>query len=204
MTKKTKVILVISVTILLVLILYAVSILILGYLLSYGFRMEPYVESDPASILDTIEDSSVVRFPENIESLKAADRTSYGIDYSTYVFILRFKTDQEGLDQLRKSLFKLYNYSEWKVDFDQIPEGLATYLLGYKHGKKGTPQWYRELPEGVVWTADGRGITDRYDEKNGKGKLHDIRCAWVILTGSEEIIVYMEGEGDYSLKDYGK
>ena len=46
-------------------------------------------------------------------------------------------------------------------------------------------------------------MTDRYDEKHGKGKLHDIRCAWVILVGSEEVVVFMEGEGDYSLKDYG-
>ena len=193
----------ISAATLLVLVFNALPILIFFRLFGHEFRTEIHDESQLASFLANIEDSSVVRFPENIESLKAADRTSYGIDYPTYNFILRFKTDQDGLAQLRKSLSQLYDYSEWKVDSDQIPEGLATYLLGYKHGQRRTPQWYRELPEGVVWTADGRGITDRYDVKNGKGKLHDIRCAWVIPTGSEEVIVYMEGEGDYS-QDYGK
>ena len=130
MTKKTKIVLGISAAILLVLILAAVSLFIFLHLLSYGFRTEPYVESNPASILVKIEDSSVVRFPENIESLKAADRTSYGIDYPTYDFILRFRTDQDGLAQLRESLSQLYDYSEWTVDLDQIPEALATYLLG--------------------------------------------------------------------------
>ncbi|MHC4655452.1 MAG: hypothetical protein ACYS91_10615 [Planctomycetota bacterium] len=204
MTKKIKIALGISAASLVVLILAAISIFFLGrYLLRQAFWMEPYDESHPESILVTIEDNSVVKFPENIESFKAADRTDRGIDSADYIFILSFKTDREGLAQLRESLSQLYKYKEWKVDLDQNAE-LLTFRLKDRPAKVRTPEWYRELPEGVVWTASGVGV-DYYGEggEGRKGKFHRISCTWVVLAESEEVEVYMEGDGYYSLKDYG-
>jgi len=202
MTKKIKIALGISTAILLALILAAVTFFIFVRFLRKAFWMEPYDESHPASILVTIEDNSVVRFPENIESLKAADRTDRGIDDTFYIFILRFKTDQKGLAQLRESLSQLYEYTESDVKPDQNADDFD---LRTFRSQKLTPEWYsEELPEGVVYTSRGVGV-NYYSPggEQGKGKFRHINCTCVTLAGSEEVVVYMQGTGYYSLKDYG-
>ncbi|MHC4113658.1 MAG: hypothetical protein ACYSWZ_24685 [Planctomycetota bacterium] len=200
MTKKTKIVLGISAAILLALVLAAISVFYGGrYFLRKAFWMEPYDESHPASILVTIEDNSVVKFPEKIESLKAADRTSRGIDSAHYNFILRFKTDQNGLAQLRESLSQLDRYIEDDVKPDQRD---YDFDLRISRKNKLFPEWYsEELPEGVVYTSHGKGVV--YSGKTAKGKFHYISCTCVTLAGSEEVVVFMEGVGYYSLKDYG-
>jgi len=206
MTKKIIITWGISVAIPLVLALAVVFVFFyVRFELRQAFWMEPYDESHPASILATVEDNSVVKFPENIESLKAADSTDRGIDAPFYIFILRFRTDQNGLAQLRESLSQLYEYVENDVKADQNPDAVVlTWRLKGKPGYVRTPEWYSELPEGVVWTASGVGV-DYYGEggEGKKGKFHSIRCTWVVLAESEEVVVFMEGEGYYSLKDYG-
>ncbi len=164
--------------------------------LAFGGR---YDNSHPASILATIEDNSVVRFPENIESLKAADKTDRGIDSFFYVFILSFRTDQDGLAQIQESLSLLYDYREYEVVANQYADE-----YDQRRSQKGTPEWYRaKLPEGVIYTAHGKGVIYTAHGESRIGKFHDISCIWVVLAESEKVIVYMEGVGDYSLKDHG-
>ncbi len=168
--------------------------------------MVPYDESHPASILATIENNSVVRLPKNMESFKAADRTDRGIDYAFYIFILRFKTDRDGLAQLRKSLSAMNRYWEGEVDSLQDPDVISTWRLRseVKDGQVRTPEWYRELPEGEVWTAEGEGVRHGSHGEQKDCKFYEISCTWVFLDESEEVVVYMEGTGEYSLKDYGR
>lgn len=155
---------------------------------------KPYDESHPASVLAAIEGNSVIRFPDKMESVKAADRVDRGVDSAFYVFIIRFTTDKNGLAQFRQSLSFLYKYSERKFDSPQYLDTQAVYRSLNRPGQIPTPQWYRESPEGNIWTASGQWAVNIHNE---------IRCAWVVLAGSEEVVVFMEGEGDYSLKDYG-
>jgi len=197
MTKKTKIVLVISAVILLALILAAVDIFFFEDLRQW-FWMEVHDESRLASFLVNIEDNSVVEFPENIESLKAAERV-YTDRGGSYVFVLRFKTDKKGLAQLRESLSQLHQPMESDAQPDRNSEYYADPRMYYK--KKGIPEWYsEEMPEGVHYQF--YGVTDYYLESR-KGKLTHINCASVTLADSEEVVVYMQGNGFYSMKDYG-
>ena len=201
-TKRIKIPWTLYAIILAVLILAAASFFIFVRYLRWAFWMEPYDESHPGSILVSIEDNSVVRFPENMESLKAADRTDRGIDDAFYIFILRFKTDRKGLAQLRESLSMLHEYTEYDVKSEQNADDFD---LRRFRSKKLTPEWYgEELPEGVVYTSHGVGVDySSPDGEQGRGKFHHINCTCVTLAGSEEVVVFMDGTGYYSLKDYG-
>lgn len=73
-----------------------ILVLMLGLsFLQHAFWAKPYDESHPASILATIEDNSVVRFPKNIEFLKDADKTGAGVfvapDADDWVLLLHRK-----------------------------------------------------------------------------------------------------------------
>ena len=199
MTKKTKIVLGISAASLVVLVLAAVYFFFFGHdLLRQWFWMEIHDESRLASFLVNIEDNSVVEFPENIESLKAAERL-YTQRESTYDFVLRFKTDKKGLAQLRESFSQLHTPSESDAQPDRSSEYYTDSRFYYEI--KGIPEWYsEEMPEGVH--CEFHGTTDYYLESR-KGKLEHIYCTSVTLTGSEEVIVYMAGNGFYSMKDYG-
>jgi hypothetical protein len=197
MTKKTKIVLGISAASLVVLVLAAVDLFFFEDLRQL-FWMEIHDESRLASFLANIEDNSVVEFPEKIESLKAAER-DYSPRGGSYHFVLRFKTDKKGLAQLRESLSQLHEPLESDAQPDRNSEYYADPRVGYK--EKGIPEWYsEEMPEGVHY--EFYGTTDHYLESR-KGKLQFISCACVTLADSEEVIVYMEGFGFYSMKDYG-
>ncbi len=166
------------------------------------FGTWPYDESHPAAILALIEDNSGVKFPEKIESLKAGDKINRGA-HSDYSFVIRFKTDQEGLAQLRESLSQLDRYHGYDVKPDQKADD---YDLRVWRENKLTPEWYREeLPEGVVYTAWGEGVNwySSVSRDQRKDKLHYIHCTCVTLAGSEKVVVYMGGTGDRNLRTNG-
>lgn len=198
MTKKTKIVLFISAATLLALILAAIDLLFFEDL-RHWFWMEIHDESRHASFITNIEDNSVVEFPEKIESLKAAERV-YSEREGSYVFVLRFKTDKKGLVQLRESLSQLDTYREYSVEPDDRTDDSDLRILF--RSQKGIPKWYNEeLPEGVFYTSFGEGV-DYYLE-SGKGKLKLMTCTWIVLAETEEVLVYMAGDGFYSMKDYG-
>ena len=155
-------------------------------------------ESRLASFLANIEDNSVVKFPENIESLKAAERV-YTESGGAYLFVLRYKIDKKGLAQLLVSLSDIREYFESDTQPDRNSEYYSDPRRFYR--KKGIPGWYiEEMPEGALYVFSG---TTGYYLKSRKGKLKRISCVCITLADSEEVVVYMAGDGFYSMKDYG-
>ena len=195
MTKKTKIVLGISAASLVVLVLAAVYFFFFGHdLLRQWFWMEIHDESRLASFLANIEDNTVVKFPEKIESLKAAERihTNRG---GSYHFALRFKTDKNGLAQLKESLSQLYK--NLVSDAQTDPNSEVYVYPRIVHSKKGIPEWYsEEMLEGVLYESLGSGSRVEYYGKNRNiaiAKIYVIDCKCVTLAGSEEVVVYMEG-----------
>jgi hypothetical protein len=194
MTKKIKIVLGISVALPLVLALAIVFVFFyVRFELRQVFGTWPYDESHPAAILALIEDNSGVKFPEKIESLKAGDKINRG-DHSSYHFILRFKTDQGGLAQLRESLSQLDSYREREIKPDQRAND-DDFDLRISRKNKLTPEWYsEELPEGVVYTAWGEGV-NWYKPVKERSKFHYIFCTCVTLAGS--MVIELCGCGHY-------
>jgi len=197
MTKKIKIVLGISVVLPLALALSAVYFFFFGHdLLRRWFWMEIHDESRLASFLANIEDKTVVRFPKKIESLKAAERV-HTDRADSYHFVLRFKTGKNGLDQLRESLSQMDYYVSSDAQTD--PNSEVDIYPRIVHSKKGIPEWFsEEMAEGVHYESIGSGSRVDYFEygKNiniAIAKIYTIECKCITLTGSDEVVVYMEG-----------
>jgi hypothetical protein len=195
MKKKTKIVLGISVLFPLVLALVAVYFFFFGHdILRRWFWMEIHDETRLVSFLANIEDNTVVKFPEKIESLKAAERVHTN-HVGSYHFVLRFKTDNKGLAQLQESLSQLRK--NLVSDAQTDPNSGVYVYPRIVHSKKGIPEWYsEEIPEGVHYESIGAGGRVDYSGKNRNiaiAKIYVIDCKCVTLAGSEEVVVYMEG-----------
>jgi hypothetical protein len=71
----------------------------IGWMIYSALRGEPYQESDPASVIALIQDNSNINFPENMQSLKAADRIAGPPDPPYVCLLVSFTTDQEDFTQ---------------------------------------------------------------------------------------------------------
>jgi len=152
----------------------------IAYVFYLALRGEPYDESHPALVIATIETNCNFKFPEKIESLKAADRIAGGVPPKPYVVIVSFTTDQNGFAQLRDSL----SLQPLRSENYNTNEPRAFSL------SKGTPQWYKtKMPKGKIYEGS------RYGKNN---MMLSTFC--VELPESEKIAVYMEGWGDSRLK----
>jgi hypothetical protein len=161
-----------------------IPLILIGCIISMIFlalRGEPYDESHPSSVIATIETHCNFKFPEKMESLKAADRIAGGVPPQLYVVIVSFITDQNGFAQLRDSLSLQPLRSE---DYD-TNEPRAFSL------SKGTPQWYKtKMPKGKIYEGS------LYSKNN----MMRLSTFCVELPESEKIAVYIEGWGDSRLK----
>lgn len=145
-----------------------------------ALRGEPYDESHPTSVIAMIETKFNFKFPEKMESLKAADRIAGGVPPQAYVFIVTFITDQDGFAKLRDSI-SLQPLRSGVYDTNE-PRSFSL--------SKGTPQWYKtEMPKGKIY--EGSVVS-----KNNM--MLSTFC--VELPNSEKVAVYMEGWGDSRLK----
>jgi hypothetical protein len=160
-----------------------IPLFLIGCILSLFFlaiRGEPYDESYPQSVIATIETNCNFKFPEKMESLKAADRIAGGVPPQPYVVIVSFTTDQDGFAQLQHSL----SLQPLRSENYNTNEPRAFSL------SKGTPQWYKtKMPKGKIYEGSLYG-------KNNM--MLSTFC--VELPESEKVAVYMEGWGDSRLK----
>lgn len=155
------------------------------FLVFLALRGEPYVESHPELVISTIENNSGIKFPEQMYSLKAANGITPGVHPQYIRFIVKFKTEQKGVAQLRDSLHEQGVYPE-TPDYnsnDYDPVYFSTY--------KDTPQWFKiDISKGVIYDSFG-------NTRKNAIKLHTI-C--VPNEDPNKIIVYMEGFGNLSLR----
>jgi hypothetical protein len=153
----------------------------IAYVFYLALRGEPYDESHPASVIATIETNCKFKFPEKMESLKAADRIGGGVSPKPYLFIVSFTTDQNGFAQLRDSLSLQPLRSE---DYDTNDPRVSSL-------SKGTPQWYKaKMPKGIIY--EGFLVS--------KNNMMRLSTFCVELPEPEKVAVYMEGFGDPRLK----
>lgn len=154
---------------------------------SLALRGEAFDESNPPSVIAKIENTCGFKFPEKVESLKAADRISGGVPPCAYQFIVRFTTGQNGFVQLRDSLSEI----------DDGPQGKGHY------GGLSDPRYFRrsrEVPKWYEGEIEGAVIYESVFLTTGTIwlQLHTV-CAE--LEQAEKVEVYMEGWGDTSLKE---
>lgn len=144
---------------------------------------KPFDESHPASVIATIQTGCGFKFPERMESLKAAGK----VVGNSYVFIATFMTHQKGLDQLRNSLnLRFYRNTATGQPTDPTERYLPRHLSGVR-----LPQWYKgEVPRGRTW----KGL---FAHQNNSLTLITV-C--VELPKSEKVAVYLEGWCDPSLR----
>ena len=186
-SKKTKWIIILIGLLAVPLLLGAGTLFYIFYVLSVMSHSEPYNETNPALIIDKIENNFDISFSTRMNSLQAADKIAGGID-RPYIFIVRFTTDKTGFANLRELLSGLGNWEETtnellKKDYN-TDEYDPRYIVLYK---KDTPDWYK------MRIAKGRTYESFLVSKNNKMRLITI-C--VEVAESSEIVVYMEGWGD--------
>jgi len=157
--------------------------IVFSWIVYSAIRGEPYDESHPQLVLAIIEKNCEFRFPEKIESLKAADRLAGGLD-NPYLFIISFTTDRKGFAQLKDSLeLQFHKDITLEVDNDEDDRRIFS-------SSKGTPQWYKtKIPKGKIW--EGFLVS-----RNNMMRLNTV-C--VELSESEKVAVYMGGFGDSRL-----
>jgi len=145
---------------------------------------KPYDNSNPKAIIAKVEKVYDFNFPEKIENLKAAEKTSFGIDHT---FIARFTADQNSFAKLRNSLSKKDYY------FEEITDELLT-----ENGKRYTDLWISNK-RGSMWR---RNAPEWLNEEIPKGKVYELylRCKtmqlsfiYVELPDSNEVVVDAEG-----------
>jgi hypothetical protein len=133
-----------------------------------------------------IENTFGFKFPEKMESLKAADRISGGLFPRPYQFVVRFVTDKNAFVQLRDSLSEI----------DDGPEATSHYT------GLSDPRWFSRSPEVPKWYGTEIKGSVIYESHilTSEGmwlQLHTV-CAESKQSGRVE--VYMEGMGDPNLK----
>ncbi|MFA5252089.1 MAG: DUF4190 domain-containing protein [Phycisphaerae bacterium] len=164
-------------------LLLAFVVCIFCYVLFYE---TPYDDSDPKAIIAKIENNCGFKFPAKIESLKAADKITGGID-RPYVFIVNFTTDKIG-------------FAELKGSFSQL--GCQLEEITLKEGdniRDESGSWSRNAPQ---WCSEKIPKGKTYESfllcKNDIGLLDTI---FVEVANSEEVVVYMYGWGDSRQKE---
>jgi hypothetical protein len=156
----------------------------LSWMIYSAIRGEPYDESHPQLVLATIEKNCDFRFPEKMESLKAADRLAGGPD-NPYFFVIRFKTNREGFAQLKDAL-ELKPHKDTTSEVVNDKDDPRFFSIS-----KETPLWYSaKIPKGKTW--EGFLVSS-----NNMMRLSTV-C--VELSESGKVDVYMGGFGDSSLR----
>lgn len=150
-----------------------------------ALRGEPYQESDPASLIALIQENSNINFPENMQSLQAAEKTASPPDPPYLCLLVSFETDQEGFTQFRDSLSKQDSYQETQ-DYNSIKYGYARFST-----EKEIPQWFKmDTTQEIIYHSFG--IT-----KNNAITLYTTVCS----EKPDKLIVYMEGLGRPRLRN---
>lgn len=157
---------------------------------------EPYNDSNPEAILNKVESYCDFEFPKKIETLKAAEKITGGIDHE-YTFIARFKTDRNSFEELRNSLSKTKSYSEEITDELPLENSNSYYTYGSLTSNKMGSMWQKNAPE---W----------FNAEIPKGKVY-VLWPWgkmvlfficVELPDSNDVVVHIEGwGGGRALKD---
>ena len=156
----------------------------LSWMIYSAIRGEPYDESHPQLVIATIEKNCDFRFPEKMESLKAADRLAGGPD-NPYLFVIRFKTNMEGFAQL-KDVLELQPHKDTTSEVVNGKDDPRIFSIS-----KETPLWYSaRIPKGKTW--EGFLVSS-----NNMMRLSTV-C--VELSESGKVDVYMRGFGDSSLR----
>lgn len=164
-------------------LLLAFVVCIFCYVLFYE---TPYDDSDPKAIIAKIENNCGFKFPAKIESLKAADKITGGID-RPYVFVINFTTDKTGFIELKDSFFQMGCQLEEITlkEGDSIRDESGSW-------SRNAPQWCSEkIPKGKTYESFLLC-------KNDIGLLDTI---FVEVANSGEVVVYMYGWGDSRQKE---
>lgn len=158
-----------------------------SWMIYLALRGEPYKESDPASVIALIEDNSNITFPENMQSLKAADRTASPPDPPYLCLLVSFETDQEGFTQFRDSLSKQDSYLE-RYDYNSIKDSPVRFST-----EKDILQWFKiDKAKNIIYNSFGK-------TRNNAITLY-LYTTCVRSEDPDKIVVYMEGFGDPSLR----
>jgi hypothetical protein len=147
-----------------------------------AFNEKPYDDSNGEAIMAKVEKFSGIEFPEKVKSLKAAEKITAALDTS-YAFVVRFVTDQNGFNEFRNSLSKAEGYSEERTD-ELVENGKS-----YTYHSRGIDVW------GSRWR---RNAPEWYDLEIPKGKVHELLLGFnyficVELADSKDVIVNAEG-----------
>lgn len=143
-------------------------------------------DCDPAQLVATVKKNFEFEFPKKIDSLKAAE-----VHERIYRFVMRFSTDQNGWKQLQRSILRTapselagaFGFEDIQSGYD--PRGEFKFFSLYTHS---IPKWYRrKIKKGEMYLG--------YIES--KNRRMQIRTLCADTADLEQIIVYMEGWGDY-------
>jgi hypothetical protein len=154
-----------------------------SWMIYLAIRGEPYQESDPASIIALIKENSNICFPENMQSLKALEKTASPPDPPYLLFSVSFETDQQGFTQLCDSLSKQDSYFEIH-DYNAINPI-------YYSSEKDIPQWFKIDTKDIIYR--GFGTT--------KNNAISLNTTCVRSEDPEKIVVYIEGLGRPRLRN---
>jgi hypothetical protein len=144
---------------------------------------EPYQESDPASIIALIKENGNIYFPENMQSLKAAEKTASPPDPPYLLFLVSFETDQQGFTQLCDSLNKQDSYFEIH-DYNSINPI-------YYSSEKDIPQWFKIDTKDIIYRGFGKT----------KNNAISLNTTCVRSEDPDKIVVYIEGLGRPRLRN---
>jgi hypothetical protein len=146
------------------------------WMAAHIFRRPMFKECDPSSVIALIEKRLEIKFPEKMESVRAAEKELTWLEH-TYIFIVNFTTDQDSFEELRRSLPKKdrwYNIREY--------DPRSNYSF------RNIPQWHkRPIREGECY---GGSIYS-------KSKAIQIEAFCTDTSDARNVVVYIEGIGHY-------
>jgi hypothetical protein len=153
-----------------------------------AFAGEPYDESNPMLVVNTVKKHGEYKFPEKMLSLKAAERLAGGPD-NDYTFLISFKTDYNGFVSLQNFLS---NTGDWEDITDELSKkdgNSSAYDPRPYASYKNSPDWYKaKIPQGKTFFSF---IGD---------KELVLTTVCVLLEDSNDVAVYIEGLGKSKIK----
>jgi hypothetical protein len=161
---------------------------LIAYMFLTAFAGEPYDESNPMLVVNTIKKHCEYKFPEKMSSLKAAERLAGGPD-NDYTFVISFTTDYNGFISLQNFLSKTDDWEDITDDLSKKDYNSSEYDPRPFASYKNSPDWYKaKIPQGRTFFSF-----------LGEKEL-TLTTICVQSEDSNDVAIYIEGWGDSKIK----
>jgi len=181
------------------LVLFVISFFWPGFPLP---RQRPFSECDPKKVIAIIEKRGFdFTFPDTIKDAKAVETRTTWLEH-TYMFLLRFSTNQEGWEEFHRSFPKIKDHATRYIDVDGREEIHDVYdFMDYDTNEYepriepfwGWPKWFKAK------IRKGKYFSGYLDSKDYGLQIDTLI---VDVADSEDIRIYIEGWGPYD-PNYG-